>query len=106
MDENIRAEKCRRPEFFPHECFRRELKSSNIVHINSLLFRSLRYGLEFANIWVQKTNRRFLEVEEITLLSLNNKSFRHLSFRDRSDLNTLDTSTRIGRINMSCARAQ
>src|SRR6218665_1111176 len=37
-----------------------------------------------------------------------NKPFRHLGFRDRSDLNTLvrPTSTRIGRIDMSCGREQ
>ena len=34
------------------------------------------------------------------------KPFRHLSFRDRSDLNTLVTSTWIGRIDMSCAHGQ
>jgi len=36
----------------------------------------------------------------------HNKPFRHLNFRDRSDLNTLVTSTPIGRIGMSCAHAQ
>src|SRR6218665_2369319 len=36
---------------------------------------------------------------------LVNTPSRHLSTRDHSDLNTLVTSTRIGRINMSCARA-
>jgi len=34
-----------------------------------------------------------------------NKQFRHLSFRDRSDLNTLVTLTWIGRIDMSCTHA-
>ena len=34
----------------------------------------------------------------------NNKPFQHLSFWDRFDLNTLVTSTRIGRSDMLCAR--